>query len=151
RIRAAAEDAGLGLSALTVTSTHNHEGPDTMGLWGPDETTSGVDENYLDFVNGEVVACLAEAVDALAPAELRFATGSTVGASLPPNPDLVADGHVLEPLEIPGHLLNPPQADPAIVQGDPGPITNPSVPALQIRHRVTRETIATVVNFASHP
>jgi hypothetical protein len=32
---------------LIVHSTHQHQGPDTMGLWGPDETTSGIDFGYL--------------------------------------------------------------------------------------------------------
>jgi hypothetical protein len=122
-----------------------------MGLWGPDETTSGVDLGYLDFVNQQVVGCLLDADAQLAPAEIRFATGTTAGTSLPPHPDLVADGKVLESLTIPGALLDPPRAEDLVVQGDPGEITNPSVPALQIRNRLTRATIATVVNFASHP
>jgi hypothetical protein len=36
---------------LIVHSTHQHQGPDTMGLWGPDQLTSGIDFAYLDFVN----------------------------------------------------------------------------------------------------
>jgi hypothetical protein len=150
-IRALAAQAGFAADAIMVSSTHNHEGPDTMGLWGPDETTSGVDTGYLDFVNEQVVGCLLDAEARLAPAEIRFATGTTAGASLPPYPDLVADGRVLEALTIPGALLNPPQAEDLEIQGDPGEITNPTVPALQIRDRITRETIATVVNYASHP
>ena len=150
-IRTLAAQAGFVADAIVVSSTHNHEGPDTMGLWGPNEFTSGVDTGYLDFVNEQVVGCLLDAEAALAPAEMRFATGTTAGASLPPHPDLVADGKVLEELVIPGALLAPPRAEDLHVQGDPGPITNPSVPVLQIRDRRTRETIATVVNFASHP
>ncbi|HVH07464.1 MAG TPA: neutral/alkaline non-lysosomal ceramidase N-terminal domain-containing protein, partial [Myxococcota bacterium] len=143
--------SGLGFDAIMVTSTHVHEGPDTMGLWGPDQTTSGADTGYLDFVNQSVADCVAEANANLAPAEIRFATGSTVGTSLPPNPDLVADGHVLQPYVIPGNLFDPPRPGDVVVQGDPGEITNPSVPALQIRNRVTHQILATVVNFASHP
>ncbi len=30
-----------------VACTHTHHGPDTLGLWGPDEQTSGVDESYM--------------------------------------------------------------------------------------------------------
>jgi hypothetical protein len=150
-IRALPEVAALGFDAIMVTSTHQHEGPDTMGLWGPDETTTGVDIGYLDFVNAQVAGCLADANAALVPAELRFATGSTVGASLAPWPDLVADGRVLEALVIPGNLFTPPRAEDVVVEGDAGPIVNPSVPALQIRNRLTQETIATVVNYASHP
>lgn len=150
-IRALPEVAALGFDAIMVTSTHQHEGPDTMGLWGPDEMTTGVDIGYLDFVNAQVAGCLADADAALAPAELRFATGSTVATSLPPWPDLVADGRVLEALVIPGNLFSPPRPGDVVVEGDAGPIYNPAVPTLQIRNRVTRATIATVVNYASHP
>jgi hypothetical protein len=143
--------AGLGFDAIVVTSTHQHEGPDTMGLWGPDETTSGVDLGYLDFVNATIAECIADADGRLEPAEMRFATGSTVGTSLPPYTDLVADGHVLQELTIPGYAFEPPQDEDVFVQGDPGEIINPSVPALQIRNAVSDAVIATVVNFASHP
>ncbi|MBM4282970.1 MAG: hypothetical protein FJ137_20190, partial [Deltaproteobacteria bacterium] len=34
RIRRAAAAAGLGLDHVLVTSTHNHESKDTMGIWG---------------------------------------------------------------------------------------------------------------------
>lgn len=143
--------SGLGFDAIMVSSTHVHEGPDSMGLWGPDQTTTGVDTNYLDFVNQTVADCVAEANANLVPAEIRFATGSTVGTSLPPWTDLVADGRVLQPYVIPGNLFSPPRPGDVVVQGDAGEVHNPSVPALQIRNRVTHAMLATVVNFASHP
>lgn len=143
--------ASLGFDSIVVTSTHNHEGPDTMGLWGEDETQSGVDVGYLDFVNAKVVECLVEANANLEPAEMRFATGSTVGTSLAPWPDLVADGRVLQPYVIPGDAFRPPRAEDVVVEGDAGPVTNPAVPALQIRGRPSGDVLATVVNYASHP
>lgn len=150
-IRALPEVAALGFDSVIVTSTHQHEGPDTMGLWGPDETTTGVDTGYLDFVNAQIAACIVEAHANLAPAEMRFATGSTVGTSLPPNQDLIADGEVLRPYVIPGTAFTPPRAADVVVEGDPGEIINPSVPTLQIRNRISGAVLATVVNFASHP
>jgi hypothetical protein len=122
-----------------------------MGLWGPDQMTSGTDLGYLDFVNQQVVQCILDAEAALAPAAMRFATGSTVGTSLPPHPDLVADGHVLQPYVIPGDLFSPPLDGPYVVEGDAGEIVNPSVPVLQIREALSEDPIATVVNYASHP
>ncbi|MCZ6464905.1 MAG: hypothetical protein O7A09_11275 [Proteobacteria bacterium] len=165
-------DPALGFDSITVSSTHNHEGPDTMGLWGPEQTITGADLGYLDFVNDSVVACLEQADAAKVTAAIKFVTGSTVGASLPPWPDLVADGEVLREL-----VVEPLEADPILVQGDAGPVINPSVPAFQIRRHVPirrrirqllawlfrfgerpfpdlsplRQTIATVVNYASHP
>ena len=159
-----------GFDAITVTSTHNHEGPDTMGLWGEDELSSGADLGYLDFINDAVVQCIDEADAAMAPAFVGFATGSTVGLSLQPDPDLVADHKILEALEIDlgeeGILQ---------VEGDAGPVHNPSVPVMQLRERTplfdqlaaflaalfgneplpdtdpVGATIATLVNYASHP
>ena len=39
---------------LVVSSTHDHEGPDTMGLWGSGRFSSGVDRAYLERVRREV-------------------------------------------------------------------------------------------------
>src|SRR5258707_188263 len=36
-----------GFDHVTVSSTHTHEGPDTLGLWGPNPFNSGVDPAYL--------------------------------------------------------------------------------------------------------
>jgi hypothetical protein len=131
-----------------------------------------VDTGYLDFVNDRVVACLEQADDALVPAAVKFATGDTVGASLGEWPDLVADGKVLEELTVDLTFFGL-----GIVQteGDPGPILNTSLPVMQLRRYVSveervrallrwifhrgpfpdlrplQETVATLVNFASHP
>ena len=40
---------------VLVSSTHNHEGPDTIGIWGPNPFLSGVDPNYLNFVRKQIV------------------------------------------------------------------------------------------------
>ncbi|MCG8589554.1 MAG: hypothetical protein MJE66_09710 [Proteobacteria bacterium] len=145
-------DPGRGFTSITVTSTHNHEGPDTMGLWGPNETTSGVDLGYLDFVNDSVVACIEEADDALEDAAILFSTGDTRNLSLPPWPDLVADGRVLQALTVDATELGLGVIE---VDGDDGPVTNPRLPAFQVRTRgeggALGEVLATLVNFASHP
>ena len=36
-----------GLDYVMVHATHNHEGPDTQGLWGPKFLKSGVDDVYI--------------------------------------------------------------------------------------------------------
>lgn len=149
-IRALVDDPSF--DAIVVSSTHNHEGPDTMGLWGPDQLTSGVDLEYLDFVNQQVADCIAEADDNLRPAEIRFATGNTVGASLEPEPDLVADGEILQHLCVGGSFdASNNCVDGIEVLGDDGPIRNPNTPSFQLRERGTNEPIATLVNYASHP
>lgn len=138
--------------AIVVSSTHNHEGPDTMGLWGPDQLTSGVDLEYLDFVNQQVAGCIADADSTLRPADIRFATGDTIGASLPPEPDLVADGEILQHLCVGGAFDDSGACIDGIeVLGDDGPIRNPTTPSFQIRQRDSGQILATLVNYASHP
>lgn len=58
---------------LTVASLDVHEGPDTMGLWGPKEGVSGIDEAYNSFVVERTAQAAADAVRALRPATLRLA------------------------------------------------------------------------------
>jgi hypothetical protein len=65
--------------SLVVTSTHDHEGPDTMGLWGPSHFRSGVDPRYLDRVRRTVAAVAEEALGNLEPARLVLAKTRTPG------------------------------------------------------------------------
>jgi hypothetical protein len=44
-----------GFDHVTVSSTHTHEGPDTLGLWGPNPFTSGVDPAYLKSIEDNIV------------------------------------------------------------------------------------------------
>jgi hypothetical protein len=44
-----------GFDYVLVNSTHNHEGPDTLGLWGKSPFSSGVDKEYLKSVEDEAV------------------------------------------------------------------------------------------------
>ena len=147
-IRSMVDDPSF--TAIVVSSTHVHESADTMGLWGPEQVLSGVDLGYLDFINQQVVDCIREANANLTPAEIRFATGSTVGASLPPEPDLVADGEILQHLCVGGQFENGTCVGGMEVMGDDGPIRNPSTPSFQIRAE-DGAILATVVNYASHP
>ncbi len=50
-----------GFAYVLVSSTHNHEGPDTLGLWGPNFATSGIDADYLAKVEAGIVAAVRQA------------------------------------------------------------------------------------------
>jgi hypothetical protein len=50
-----------GFTYVLVSSTHNHEGPDTLGLWGSSPVTSGVDAEYLANVEAGVVRAIQQA------------------------------------------------------------------------------------------
>lgn len=65
--RALVAGAGLEIDHLILTSTHAHEGPDTMGLWGPTAVISGVDADYMDQVKAGVLSAVQAAVADLRP------------------------------------------------------------------------------------
>lgn len=53
---------------VVVASTHVHEGPDTMGLWGPAAGQSGIDDAYNGLVVDRVAEAAQGALAALEPA-----------------------------------------------------------------------------------
>lgn len=61
-------------SHVTVSSTHNHEGPDTIGLWGPSPAKSGVDQNYMTFVEQKIVEAIRAAEKTLQPVTAVYGT-----------------------------------------------------------------------------
>lgn len=56
-----------------ICSTHNHEAPDLIGLWGKSRLKSGIDKNYMEFVQTQIAKCVELAVQNLRPAKLRLA------------------------------------------------------------------------------
>jgi hypothetical protein len=66
-------------AVLIVASTHDHEGPDTMGLWGRGSFSSGVDPSYLERVRRAIVEAAADALGRLKPARLVLAKIRTSG------------------------------------------------------------------------
>jgi hypothetical protein len=134
---------GSGIDYLVVHSTHQHEGPDTLGLWGPNELTTGIDFGYMDFVNAAVADCVDEAAANLRKARVRYATTDSVGLSLGLDPEDdgqgVADGKVLV-------------GDDALAPDTAGRIVNPRLSVMQLTSRgAPFDVYATMVNFASHP
>lgn len=61
-------------SYVMVASTHNHEGPDVIGLWGPQQGVTGVDPEYIAKLKTSIVAAVREAEKNLAPAEATYGT-----------------------------------------------------------------------------
>jgi hypothetical protein len=75
-----------GFTYVLVTSTHNHEGPDTLGLWGPTPLQSGVDADYMKQVEKGIVDAVKAADAARQPVTAR------VGAATAP--ELLHDGRL---------------------------------------------------------
>ncbi len=59
---------------VMVSSTHNHEGPDVIGLWGPAPTMTGVDPEYIALVVQRVVEAVRQAETSLKPARVEYGT-----------------------------------------------------------------------------
>lgn len=57
---------------VLVSSTHNHEGPDTMGLWGASPLKSGVDPAYIAQVEALMVQAIRTAEKQCQPAQARI-------------------------------------------------------------------------------
>ena len=64
-----------GFTYVLVSSTHNHEGPDTLGLWGPNSLQSGVDPAYLTRVEDGIVAAVKLADKARHPVQTAHRSG----------------------------------------------------------------------------
>ncbi len=118
-------DRGVDLDLLIVHSTHNHEGPDTFGLWGETESVSGADPDY----NAAVRAFTADAVEA-ALADLRDVGTLTIGTlDLSERPEGV------------GNYIND-YRDPRII--------DPSITAVQLTDSAG-DTIAVLAHSSNHP
>ncbi|MBN1771373.1 MAG: hypothetical protein JXB32_08940 [Deltaproteobacteria bacterium] len=124
RVREAVAD--LELDLVVSAASHNHEGPDTIGIWGANQLTSGVDPAYVAFVRGEMAAAIREAWAALEPAHVRY--GSTVPGESPTKgvANVVSDSR-----------------DPCIL--------NEVLTTLQFVRPADGSTIATLVNWTAHP
>src|SRR5262249_467893 len=73
-----------GFAYVLVSSTHNHEGPDTLGLWGPGPFTNGIDPDYLKLVESRVAEAVQAAARAMRPATAVIGTATA--------PELLHDG-----------------------------------------------------------
>lgn len=74
KIRAeAAAQAGIPEGQILISSTHSHATPDFQGLWG------GAPESYRDYLRGQVVQSIAEAVSNLEDAEVWAASATAEG------------------------------------------------------------------------
>jgi hypothetical protein len=65
-------DPKLGVDLLMMSATHEEETKDTTGGWGPDDTTSGYDEQYMARIRALTVEAVTEAVGRLKPAKLSL-------------------------------------------------------------------------------
>lgn len=63
-----------GFDYVLVSSTHNHEGPDTMGLWGANAFASGLDKEYQKKVEQGIVQAVKDAASTARAVTARIGT-----------------------------------------------------------------------------
>jgi hypothetical protein len=80
-----------GYRHVLVASTHNHEGPDVIGLWGPSRLESGVDPAYVEFVVDRIVEAVQAAEATVTPARAEYGTAEAPELLHDPRLPLVKD------------------------------------------------------------
>lgn len=133
RTRAELAAAGVDVSYLMMAATHVHEARDTMGIWGVDDATSGLDKTYNAFIRAQAIKAIKAALASAERVNVTFGS-------------IKVDGHLKE-------------ADPK-GRGVKSLISDTRDPVIldlaMNTMRFTRAggdkgTVATLVNFAAHP
>jgi len=62
-VRGLLADAGHDIDHLVVHALHNHEGPDSMGMWGEDLFTPGYDPKYRAQLHATIVELIGAAIE----------------------------------------------------------------------------------------
>lgn len=80
-----AVDPALGVDTFVFSSTHSHQGPDALGLWGSQEFADGKFPHYLKFVDQQVAQAITEAAT---PANMKPARAVAASTNPTLSPDL---------------------------------------------------------------
>jgi len=63
---------------ILIGATHTHSGPDTLGQWGPDVQTRGVDDKWMASVHSTIATLIDSTAAHIRPASLAFASTTEV-------------------------------------------------------------------------
>ena len=117
KVKAQAPD----VTQVIVGSSHDHEGPDTMGLWGATPLQSGMDEKYMDWLDDRIASTALQAVHSMQDAHMTLAR----------------DDHPLLALL---------QSD-----SRPPYVKDPYLFVMQLKASADNHPLATLVNWSDHP
>jgi Neutral/alkaline non-lysosomal ceramidase, N-terminal len=70
----------LGVDEILITSTHNHEAPDTIGAWGANALSDGKFPRYLQFIDRQIAKAVNEAAARTAPARMKLGVTDPKGS-----------------------------------------------------------------------
>jgi hypothetical protein len=86
------------VTGVMVASSHVHEGPDTMGLWGHTQLESGIDPKYMDWLDDRIATAAVNALRSMKPAQLALGRNDDPSLALlqdDSRPPYVKDPHLL--------------------------------------------------------
>jgi hypothetical protein len=72
RIRALVAAAGIRLNGIYISATHDESAPDSLGLGGVSETTSGVNNFWVDYLVRQSALAIEQAYRSMRPAQIRY-------------------------------------------------------------------------------
>ena len=77
---------------IVIAATHTHHGPDTMGLWGSDQKTRGVNEVWMSATKQKIVEVIHASLATLKPASVKWASVHVPGlVKNARNPEILDD------------------------------------------------------------
>lgn len=127
KIKADPQLAGVDVDHIIVGSTHVHEAVDTVGLWGPTFSKTGLDPDYMALTHERTAKAIKDAVGKLEPAHMSVVQKQTIN---------MADGNTTEYVS---DTRDPIIYDPTMTVIRFTKATDPDA------------TIATLINWAAHP
>ena len=84
------EALGVDRTHVTISSTHTHTAPDSVGIWGPGDFTTGRCPQYIDFLVETLVDLVVELSENMVPVEV-YATETTINVPESNHPNLLSD------------------------------------------------------------
>ena len=132
RIRDALAAAKVPVSYVLMNSSHVHEAQDTLGIWGVDAATSGLDRSYNAKIRDAAVRTVVAAIGKLEKANVTFSS-------------IDVDGHLpgTDPLHNGAKAFVSDGRDPVVI--------DLKMNTMRLSRPSDKSTIATVVNWAAHP
>lgn len=119
-------DPALGIQEILLTSTHSHEGPDTIGAWGDGFLKDGKYPKYLQFVDRQIARSIAQAAANLQPARIK------IGVTDPKRSPSIAGLQTR-------------------TSGRPPRFFDEEMRVMMFVHASQSRTIATLINWNTHP
>lgn len=119
-------DPKLGVQEVLIAATHNHEGPDSIGVYGENFMKDGKYPKYLRFVDRMIARSITEAAQTLTPAKFR------IGVTDPVKSPSIAGMQVRN-------------------GGRPPKFFDEEMRVMQFVSKQTNKTLGTLINWNTHP